>query len=375
MGLWLADQPLVLASRSESRRAVLAGAGIPLEVLAADIDERAIEAQAGAASPSEVALLLARHKALAVTAKRPGRLVLGADQTLALGQRLYAKPADLAAARDQLAACAGAPMSFIPPWWWRATAPCCSSIARSPASPCGTFSDGFLDRYLAAAGAAVTASVGGYQVESLGIQLFERIEGDHFTILGLPLLRLLQYLRHAALPRRLIGGSRGVHKREAGKQSGDPRWRSLWCGHVHSRPDRLARDGKIDHRGLLRGSRRAGPRCRCGRAPALRRRGRSRDRGGISGHHRGRQGRPRQAGGPGRRPSGSLAAARGHRASAGARRRDAFPGRGAGARRRRWWCSTFRSSWRPPATSGSMPSWWCRRRATPNGSGCWRGPA
>ena len=86
-------------------------------------------------------------------------------------------------------------MSFIRPWCWCATAPSCSSIARSRGSPCGSFSDRFLTRYIEAAGPAVTASVGGYQVESLGIQLFERIEGDHFTILGLPLLRLLQFLR------------------------------------------------------------------------------------------------------------------------------------------------------------------------------------
>jgi septum formation protein len=197
MGLWLADEPLVLASRSESRRSVLAAAGIALEVLAADIDERALEAQAGAASPSEVALLLARHKALAVTPQRPGRLVLGADQTLALGQRIYAKPADLAAARAQLRGMRGRTHELHS----------AVVVAREDAvlfEHCEIarltmreFSDSFLDSYLAAAGSAVTASVGGYQVESLGIQLFERIEGDHFTILGLPLLRLLQYLRHA----------------------------------------------------------------------------------------------------------------------------------------------------------------------------------
>jgi septum formation protein len=197
MGLWLAEEPLVLASRSESRRTVLCGAGIRLEVLAADIDERALEAQAGAASPSEVALLLARHKALAVTAKRPGRLVLGADQTLALGQRLYAKPADLAAARDQLRGMRGRTHelhSAVVVARDGAVLLAHCEIARLTMRE---FSDSFLDCYLAAAGSAVTASVGGYQVESLGIQLFERIEGDHFTILGLPLLRLLQYLRHA----------------------------------------------------------------------------------------------------------------------------------------------------------------------------------
>src|SRR5580698_5155865 len=102
MALWLADQPLVLASSSASRRAVLAAAGIPLEIVPADIDERAIEASAAPASPGTVATLLARAKARAVAALRPGRLVLGADQTLALGERTFNKPADRAAAREQL---------------------------------------------------------------------------------------------------------------------------------------------------------------------------------------------------------------------------------------------------------------------------------
>ena len=102
MALWLADQPLLLASKSGSRRALLQGAGIPIEVLAADIDERGIEANAGLGDPSAVAALLAREKAMAVSVQQRGRLVLGADQTLALGQRRFSKPADRAAARDQL---------------------------------------------------------------------------------------------------------------------------------------------------------------------------------------------------------------------------------------------------------------------------------
>jgi nucleoside triphosphate pyrophosphatase len=195
MGLWLADEPLVLASRSESRRAVLAGAAIPVEILPADIDERALEAQAGRKPPGEVALMLARAKAHAVTAKRPGRLVLGADQTLALGDRLFAKPADLAAARDQLERLRGRTHELHS----------AVVLARDDAllfERCETarltmrdFSDRFLEAYIEAAGLAVTASVGGYQVEGVGIQLFERIDGDHFTILGLPLPPLLHYLR------------------------------------------------------------------------------------------------------------------------------------------------------------------------------------
>jgi septum formation protein len=195
MGLWLADEPLVLASRSGSRRAVLAGAAIPVEVLPADIDERALEVQAGRRPPGEVAIMLACAKANAVAAQRPGRLVLGADQTLGLGDRVLAKPADLAGARDQLKSLRGATHTLH-----SAVVVVCDGtvlfeqceIARLTMRD---FSDGFLEAYLEAAGPAVTASVGGYQIEGIGIQLFERFDGDHFTILGLPLLQLLSFLR------------------------------------------------------------------------------------------------------------------------------------------------------------------------------------
>ena len=200
MALWLAAQPLVLASRSASRRAVLAGAGIPVDVLPADVDERAIEAQAGLQSPSQIALLLARAKASAISAKLPGRLVLGADQTLALGQRLFSKPADLAAASHQLKSLRGRTHelhSAVVVARHGAVLLAHCEIARLTMR---SFSDRFLTAYIEAAGPAATASVGAYQVEGIGIQLFERIEGDHFTILGLPLLALLQFLRqHACL--------------------------------------------------------------------------------------------------------------------------------------------------------------------------------
>jgi septum formation protein len=195
MGLWLAAPPLVLASRSASRRAVLAGAGIPVEVLPADVDERAIETQADVQSPSQIALLLARAKAAAISAKLPERLVLGADQTLALRQRLFAKPIDLAAASHQLKSLRGRTHelhSAVVVARHGAVLFAHCEIARLTMR---SFSDRFLAAYIEAAGPAITASVGAYQVEGIGIQLFERIEGDHFTILGLPLLRLLQFLR------------------------------------------------------------------------------------------------------------------------------------------------------------------------------------
>jgi septum formation protein len=195
MGLWLAEQPLVLASRSESRRAVLAGAAVPVEVLPADVDERAIEAQAGLKLPGEVARLLARAKACAVADKLPGRLVLGADQTLALGDRLFSKPADLAAARVQLESLRGRTHELHSAIVLARDGAVLFEHCEIARLTMRDFSDRFLESYIAATGLGLTASVGGYQVESVGIQLFERIDGDHFTILGLPLLRLLQYLR------------------------------------------------------------------------------------------------------------------------------------------------------------------------------------
>jgi septum formation protein len=195
MGLWRAEQPLVLASRSASRRAVLAAAAIPVEALPADIDERAIEAQAGPKPPGEIALMLARAKACAVAGKLPGRLVLGADQTLALGERLFAKPADLATARDQLKSLRGRTHELHSGLVLVRDEVVLFEHCEIARLTMREFSDRFLESYLETVGLAVTASVGGYQVEGAGIQLFERIDGDHFTILGLPLLGLLQYLR------------------------------------------------------------------------------------------------------------------------------------------------------------------------------------
>jgi septum formation protein len=197
VALWLAAEPLLLASKSESRRALLAAAAVPIEVLPADIDERALEAKAALTGPGEVAALLAREKARAVAAARPGRLVLGADQTLALGTRRFSKPANVAAAREQLLALRGTTHELHSALALVRDRTIAFEHRATARLTMRAFSDAFLDAYVAAAGVAVMASVGGYQVERAGIQLFERIEGDHSTILGLPLLPLLQYLREA----------------------------------------------------------------------------------------------------------------------------------------------------------------------------------
>jgi septum formation protein len=197
MPLWLADQPLVLASKSTIRHAILREAGIPVEIEPADVDERAVEQSSVARAAGEVAALLAREKAHAVAARRPGRLVLGADQTLALGERRFSKPADRAAAHTQLEALRGRTHELHTAVALVRDGNVLFEHHESARLTMRAFSDRFLDDYLDAVGAAVIASVGGYQLERAGIQLFERIEGDHFVILGLPLLPLLRYLREA----------------------------------------------------------------------------------------------------------------------------------------------------------------------------------
>ena len=200
MPLWRATQPLVLASRSAARRTMLEAAGVPVETSLTDLDERAVETVAGPLGPAEVAVLLARAKASAVARHRPGRLVVGADQTLALGDRRFDKPGDRAAARAQLMVLSGKTHHLH-----SAVAVACGEEALFDAVDTASLtmrglSDDFLDAYLDAVGASVLESVGAYQLEKLGIHLFERIEGDHFTILGLPLFKLIAFLRqHGSL--------------------------------------------------------------------------------------------------------------------------------------------------------------------------------
>jgi septum formation protein len=195
MTLWRGQEPLVLASQSKARQMLLANANIGFESDPADIDERAVQTSSGLSAPGDIAGLLAREKARIVSVRRPSRYVVGADQTLALGARIFNKPAGRAQAADQLRALAGHCHELH-----AAIAVARDgkllfehvSIARMTMRQLG---DAEINRYLEEAGDAVTSSVGAYQLEGLGIHLFERIEGDHFTILGLPLLELLAFLR------------------------------------------------------------------------------------------------------------------------------------------------------------------------------------
>jgi len=197
MPLWLAGEPLVLASKSAIRQTLLRDAGVPVEVQPADIDERTIEQQRPARDAGELAALLAREKARTIAARLPGRLVLGADQTLALGERRFSKPGDRAGARAQLEALRGRTHELHSAVALMQESTIVFEHREVARLTMRAFSDSFLESYLDAMGPAVTASVGGYQLERIGIQLLERIEGEHFVILGLPLVALLQYLRQA----------------------------------------------------------------------------------------------------------------------------------------------------------------------------------
>jgi septum formation protein len=195
MALWLAGEPLVLASRSRIRQTLLAGAGIPVDVRPADLDERSIEAGAPSQAPGATAALLARAKASAVAKLNPGRLTLGADQTLALGAERFAKPADRAVARQQLQALSGRTHELHSAIAFVTDGTILFEHVGVAHLTMRALSDRFLDLYLDATGSAATTSVGAYQIEGLGIQLFERVDGDYFTVLGLPLMAALDFLR------------------------------------------------------------------------------------------------------------------------------------------------------------------------------------
>ena len=199
MALWLAAQPLVLASGSKVRRAVLEAAAIPVEIVPADIDERTVAAEAAAGgaplAASDTATLLARAKAMAVARAMPGRIVLGADQTLALGDRQLHKPDGRMQAADQLRVLRGkshalhSAVALV-----RGEEVLFAHVAVATLTM-RNFSEDFLARYLDVAGEDVLHSVGAYQLEGQGSHLFERVDGDYFTVLGLPLLPLLDFFR------------------------------------------------------------------------------------------------------------------------------------------------------------------------------------
>ncbi|RWM77916.1 MAG: Maf-like protein [Mesorhizobium sp.] len=190
-------EKIILASGSPFRKALLVHAGVAVEAIPAEVDERALEAplQGSGISPEDVALVLAEAKATEVSERKPGALVLGCDQTLSLGDEVFHKPADMEAARRHLLALSGKThqlnsavvLARDGAVLWRHVG--IASLTMRKLEPA------FIGRHLARVGAKALSSVGAYQIEGEGIQLFERIEGDYFTIVGLPLLPVLAKLR------------------------------------------------------------------------------------------------------------------------------------------------------------------------------------
>lgn len=192
-------KPIVLATASQSRRQLLANAGVAFEAMATDVDEDAIKKQALAENfdVPATALALAEAKASVAQATFSNSLVIGADQMLALGPDRFDKPVSMSAARSQLQAFRGkrhtlhsavvlsGPDGVI----WHHVEPAHIYMRE--------FSDAFLDAYLTRIGEDALRSVGGYFMEGVGVQLFDRVEGDFFTVLGLPLTPLLSALRDA----------------------------------------------------------------------------------------------------------------------------------------------------------------------------------
>lgn len=186
---------LVLASQSQSRRAMLDAAGVAFECAPAHVDERGIEAGLTGAAPAEVALALAEAKALAVSQQRPGALVLGSDSLVQVGSRRFDKPASRDDAAAHLRFFSGQTMELHSAAAlardgevvWRH-----GEAARLQVRP---LSPEFIDGYLAREWPAVAGCVGVFRIEALGVQLFEKIEGSHFTVLGMPLLAVLGALR------------------------------------------------------------------------------------------------------------------------------------------------------------------------------------
>ncbi|RWD97191.1 Maf-like protein [Mesorhizobium sp.] len=190
-------EKIILASGSPFRKAMLVNAGLDIEAVPAEVDERALEAplQDSGVSPEDVASILAEAKATEVSERRPGALVLGCDQTLSLGDEIFHKPADMEGARRHLLALSGkthqlnsaAVLCRDGEVLWRHVG--VASLTMRKLDPA------FVGRHLARVGAKALSSVGAYQIEGEGIQLFEKIEGDYFTIVGLPLLPVLKELR------------------------------------------------------------------------------------------------------------------------------------------------------------------------------------
>lgn len=193
--VWKSFGMLVLSSSSAARKALLTGAGLRFEASPAQIDERALEAGLLGKAPEDVARELAAAKALDVSRRRPGDTVIGGDQVLAFLGDLLHKPADLAEARVQLDRLRGNHHHLHSGIALARDGALLWSETHSARLSMRDVTDAERDEILALEGEAVLGSVGAYRLEGPSVRLFERIEGDYFTILGLPLLPLLTALR------------------------------------------------------------------------------------------------------------------------------------------------------------------------------------
>lgn len=188
---------LILASTSPFRKSLLQNAGISFSAEAPGVDERAIEEANGLASmsASDVAIELAKAKALAVSRRHPDALVIGCDQTMSLGDRAYHKPSDRGTARRQLMELRGRTHCLNSGIVIASGGNVLWQQVETARLSMRNFSESFVDLYLDRVGDSVLQSVGGYQLEAEGIQLFDKVDGDYFTIIGLPLIPLLDKLR------------------------------------------------------------------------------------------------------------------------------------------------------------------------------------
>lgn len=195
----MASRPLILASGSPYRRKMLQAAGLVFRVVPADVDEAALKrglaSQTPPPAPAAIADALARAKAHSVSIHHASATVIGADQLLEFDGELLDKPGDLSAARAQLERLRGKTHRLISAVVVAEAGQVLWAHVDEAVLTMRPFTPEFLDRYLAEAGPDLCRIVGAYEIEGLGIQLFERVEGDHFTIIGLPLLPLLAELR------------------------------------------------------------------------------------------------------------------------------------------------------------------------------------
>lgn len=193
--IWNPDFRLVLASGSATRKQLLAGAGLPFEARAPNIDERSVEAGVPDASATDIALALARAKALAASAETPEALCLGADQVLSLGRRILHKSGSREEALRTLATLSGKTHRLTSAFALAQGGRLLAAETDAAELTLRALDEARLSLYLDAAGEVVLGSIGVYQWEGFGVHLFERVTGDHTTILGLPMLKLLAALR------------------------------------------------------------------------------------------------------------------------------------------------------------------------------------